>query len=305
MQAKSLFIFLNFIFMSGIFLLLIIFWVLFLLFWVRVINQWEVWLKEFLGQYTETVTPGLTFVIPWVQTIKKVDVREQVINVPEQQIITKDNVWVAVDWVVYVQIVDPYKSMYEISNVFMAVVNLAQTGLRSVLWTMSLDETLSNREFINGKLLEALDRDTGKWGVKIMRVEIKRLDPPKDIQESMSKQMKAERDKRAQILEAEWYKSALITKSEWDKQSKILQAEWERQMQILQAEWKAQATIVVAQADAKSMELQSLAAQEFFKWSAVTKEQLKVIENALGGGNTKYILDNDILWAVGKAFWIK
>lgn len=305
MQAKSLFIFLNFTFMSGIFLLLIILWVLFLLFWVRVINQWEVWLKEFLGQYTETVNPGLTFVIPWVQTIKKVDVREQVINVPEQQIITKDNVWVAVDWVVYVQIVDPYKSMYEISNVFMAVVNLAQTGLRSVLWTMSLDETLSNREFINGKLLEALDRDTGKWGVKIMRVEIKRLDPPKDIQESMSKQMKAERDKRAQILEAEWYKSALITKSEWDKQSKILQAEWERQMQILQAEWKAQATIVVAQADAKSMELQSLAAQEFFKWSAVTKEQLKVIENALGGGNTKYILDNDILWAVGKAFWIK
>lgn len=291
--------------MSSIFLLLIILWVLFLLFWVRVINQWEVWLKEFLGQYTETVTPGLTFVIPWVQTIKKVDVREQVINVPEQQIITKDNVWVAVDWVVYVQIVDPYKSMYEISNVFMAVVNLAQTGLRSVLWTMSLDETLSNREFINGKLLEALDRDTGKWWVKIMRVEIKRLDPPKDIQESMSKQMKAERDKRAQILEAEWYKSALITKSEWDKQSKILQAEWERQMQILQAEWKAQATIVVAQADAKSMELQSLAAQEFFKWSAVTKEQLKVIENALWGGNTKYILDNDILGAVGKAFGIK
>lgn len=291
--------------MSGIFLLLIIFWVLFLLFWVRVINQWEVGLKEFLGQYTETVTPGLTFVIPWVQTITKVDIREQVINVPEQQIITKDNVWVAVDGVVYVQIVDPYKSMYEISNVFMAVVNLAQTGLRSVLGTMSLDETLSNREFINGKLLEALDRDTGKWWVKIMRVEIKRLDPPKDIQESMSKQMKAERDKRAQILEAEWYKSALITKSEWDKQSKILQAEWERQMQILQAEWKAQATIVVAQADAKSMELQSLAAQEFFKWSAVTKEQLKVIENALGGGNTKYILDNDILGAVGKAFGIK
>lgn len=305
MQAKSLFIFFNFIFMSGIFILLIVFRVLFLLFWVRVINQWEVGLKEFLGQYTETVTPGLTFIIPWVQTIKKIDVREQVINVPEQQIITKDNVWVAVDWVVYVQIVDPYKSMYEISNVFMAVVNLAQTGLRSVLWTMSLDETLSNREFINGKLLEALDRDTGKWGVKIMRVEIKRLDPPKDIQESMSKQMKAERDKRAQILEAEWYKSALITKSEWDKQSKILQAEWERQMQILQAEWKAQATIVVAQADAKSMELQSLAAQEFFKWSAVTKEQLKVIENALGWGNTKYILDNDILGAVGKAFGIK
>lgn len=291
--------------MESIFLLLIIFWVLFLLFWVRVINQWEVGLKEMLGQYTETVTPGLAFVIPGIQTIKKIDIREQVINVPEQQIITKDNVWVAVDWVVYVQIVDPYKSMYEISNVFMAVVNLAQTGLRSVLGTMSLDETLSNREFINGKLLEALDRDTWKWWVKIMRVEIKRLDPPRDIQESMSKQMKAEREKRAQILEAEWYKSALITKSEWDKRSQVLAAEWDRQSKILQAEGVAQAKVLVAQADAKTLELESMAAQEFFKWSAVTKEQLKVIENALWGGNTKYILDNDILGAIGKAFGIK
>ncbi len=291
--------------MSGIFILIIVFWVLFLLFWVRVVNQWEVGLKEFLWQYTETVNPGLVFIIPGLQTLKKIDVREQVINVPEQQIITKDNVWVAVDWVVYVQIVDPYKSMYEISNVFMAVINLAQTWLRSVLWTMSLDETLSNREFINGKLLEALDRDTGKWWVKIMRVEIKRLDPPKDIQDSMSKQMKAERDKRAQILEAEWYKSALITKSEWDKQSQVLAAEWDRQAKILQAEGIAQAKILVAQADAKTLELESMAAQEFFKWSAVTKEQLKVIENSLSGGNTKYILDNDILWAIGKAFGIK
>lgn len=289
----------------GIFTLIIVFWVLFLLFWVRVINQGEVGLKEFLGQYTETVNPGLTFIIPWLQTIKKVDVREQVITVPEQQIITKDNVWVAVDWVVYVQIVDPYKSMYEISNVFMAVINLAQTWLRSVLWTMSLDETLSNREFINGKLLEALDRDTGKWWVKIMRVEIKRLDPPKDIQESMSKQMKAERDKRAQILEAEWYKQALITKSEWDKQSQVLSAEWARQSKILEAEWLAKAKVLVAEAEAKRLELEANAAQEFFKWQAVTKEQLKVIENALWGGNTKFILDNDILSSIGKAFGIK
>ena len=141
--------------------------------------------------------------IPGIQTIQKVDIREQVITVPEQQIITKDNVGVAVDGVIYVQVTDPYKATYDINNVFMAVINLAQTNLRSVLGTMSLDETLSNREVINAKLLESLDRETTKWGIKVMRVEIKRLDPPHDIQESMSKQMKAEREKRAQILEAE------------------------------------------------------------------------------------------------------
>jgi regulator of protease activity HflC (stomatin/prohibitin superfamily) len=163
--------------------------------------------------------------IPGIQSLRRIDVREQVVNVPEQQIITRDNVGVAVDGIVYVQIIDPVRAQYEIANVFMAVVNLAQTNLRSVLGTMSLDDTLSNREVINAKLLESLDRETGKWGVKVMRVEIKRLDPPHDIQESMSKQMKAEREKRAQILEAEGYKLALITKSEGDKQSKILQAE--------------------------------------------------------------------------------
>ncbi len=162
---------------------------------------------------------------PGIYSLKRIDIREQVVAVPEQQIITRDNVGVAVDGIVYIQITEPQKAEYEISNVFMAVVNLAQTNLRSVLGTMSLDETLSNREIINAKLLESLDRETGKWGVKVMRVEIKRLDPPHDIQESMSKQMKAEREKRAQILEAEGYKQSLITKSEGDKQSKILEAE--------------------------------------------------------------------------------
>jgi regulator of protease activity HflC (stomatin/prohibitin superfamily) len=138
-----------------------------------------------------------------MQTLRKIDIREQVIPVPEQQIITRDNVGVAVDGVVYIQINDPVKAQYEISNVFLAVVSLAQTNLRSVLGTMTLDETLSNRDNINARLLESLDRETGKWGVKVMRVEIKKLEPPRDIQDSMSKQMKAEREKRALILEAE------------------------------------------------------------------------------------------------------
>jgi regulator of protease activity HflC (stomatin/prohibitin superfamily) len=210
----------------------------------------------------------------------------------------------AVDGIIYVQINDPVKAQYEVSNVFLAVINLAQTNLRSVLGTMSLDDTLSNRDSINARLLEALDRETVKWGIKVMRVEIKKLEPPHDIQESMSKQMKAERDKRAQILEAEGYKQALVTKSEGDKQSKILQAEGDKQSQILSAEGAAQAKIAIAQAEAKALELQSTAAQEFFKGQAVTKEQLRVAESALSG-NSKYVLDSDVLSSVGKLFGMK
>lgn len=268
---------------------------------IRKINQGEVGLREFLGKYTDTVGPGIFFLIPGIQVVKRVDIREQVVTVPEQQIITKDNVGMAVDGVIYVQIIDPYQATYDINNVFMAVVNLAQTNLRSVLGTMSLDETLSNREAINVRLLESLDRETGKWGIKVLRVEIKRLDPPDDIQNAMSKQMKAEREKRAQILEAEGYKQSLITKSEGDKQSKILQAEGERESQILRAQGEANAKIAIAEAEAKRMELESNAAVEYFKGAAVTKEQLKVIEGALGQ-NTKYILDSDILAGVSKIF---
>lgn len=268
---------------------------------VKTVNQGQVGLIESLGKYTSTATPGLKFLIPGIQKIRLVDIREQVVNVPEQQIITRDNVSMAVDGVVYVQITDPYQATYDVNNVFMAVVSLAQTNLRSVLGTMSLDETLSNREVINGRLLESLDRETGKWGVKVLRVEIKRLDPPDDIQDAMSKQMKAEREKRAQILEAEGYRQSQITRSEGDKQSAILQAEGKKEAAILQAEGDARAEIALAEAKAKALELESQAAVQFFNGAAVTKEQLKVIEGALGQ-NTKYILDSDILAGVSKIF---
>lgn len=271
---------------------------------VKTINQGEVGLKETFGKYSSTEGPWIVFVMPFFQILRRMDIREQVISVPEQIIITRDNVSVAVDGVVYVQITEPMKAMYGVTNVFSAVVNLAQTNLRSVLGTMALDETLSNREVINGKLLESLDKETIKWWVKVLRVEIKRLDPPHDIQEAMSKQMKAEREKRAQILEAEGYKTSLVTKSEWDKQSQILQAEGQKQSQILQAQWQAEAMVAVAEAKARALELESNAAQKFFQWAAVTKEQLKVVENALSS-NTKYILDTDILTSISKSFWIK
>ncbi|MFB0964500.1 MAG: SPFH domain-containing protein [Patescibacteria group bacterium] len=286
------------------FITIVIVLAVFIPLFLKKVNQGEVGLIEVLGKFSKETGPGLTFLVPGLQTMRKVDIREQVITVPEQQIITKDNVGMAVDGIIYVQITDAQKAQYEISNVFLAVVNLAQTNLRNVLGTMSLDDTLSNRDSINVRLLEALDRETVKWGIKVLRVEIKKLEPPRDIQDSMSKQMKAEREKRAQILEAEGYRQALVTKSEGDKQSKILQAEGEKQSQILRAEGEAQAKIAIAEAQAKALELESNAAQEFFKGQAVTKEQLKVVENALSS-NSKYILDSDILTSISKTFGIK
>lgn len=289
--------------MDGLITLIIVVAILIPLF-LKKVNQGEVGLVENLGKFNKQVGPGITFLIPGVQTIRKVDIREQVITVPEQQIITRDNVGMAVDGIIYVQITEAQRAQYEISNVFLAVVNLAQTNLRNVLGTMSLDDTLSNRDSINIRLLEALDRETAKWGIKVLRVEIKKLEPPRDIQDSMSKQMKAEREKRAQILDAEGYRQALVEKSEGDKQSKILQAEGEKQSQILRAQGEAQAKIAIAEAEAKALELESNAAQEFFKGQAVMKEQLKVVENALSN-NSKYILDSDILTSISKTFGIK
>lgn len=271
-------------------------------FFVKTIKQGENAIILTLGKYSSTVGPGIVFLFPGIQSCQRVNLREQVINVPEQQIITKDNVGVTVDGIVYVQIMDSYKATFAIENVYFGVVSLAQTSLRSVLGTMALDETLSNREIINAKLLETLDRETEKWGVKVMRVEIKRLDPPHDIMESMSKQMKAEREKRAQILEAEGYKQSLITKSEGDKQSQILRAEGDKESQVLRAIGEAEAKIKIAEATAKALELESIAASAYFTGPAVTKEQLNVIQNSLGGGNTKYILDSDILTSISKTF---
>lgn len=285
--------------MSPVIYLIIVLAVLFP-FFIKRISQGQMGLKEFLGRFTDTVGPGIVFIIPGIQNLRIVDMREQVITVPEQQVITRDNVGIAVDGIVYIQIVDPAKAQYEIANVFLAVINLAQTNLRNVLGTLILDECLSNRETINSRLLEALDRETAKWGVKVMRVEIKRLDPPKDIQDSMSKQMKAEREKRAQILEAEGYKQSLITKSEGDQQSKILEAEGERQSKVLQAKGEAEARIAIAEAEAKSIELRSVAAQQYFQGAAVTKEQLTVLQNSLGQ-NTKYVLDTNMIASVLKA----
>ncbi|MDK2945180.1 hypothetical protein Y696_01810 [Mesotoga sp. H07pep.5.4] len=192
---------------------------------IKIIRPFEKGLVERLGKYRRDAEPGLQFIIPFMERMVKVDLRETVIDVPPQEVITKDNVVVTVDAIIYYQITDAFRVVYNVSNFEIAAIKLAQTNLRNVIGEMELDQTLTSRERINVTLREVLDEATDKWGVKVTRVEIKKIDPPQDIMDAMSKQMKAERTKRAVILEAEGYKQSEITKAEGDKMSAILQAE--------------------------------------------------------------------------------
>jgi len=180
---------------------------------------------ERLGKYQRTLPSGLNLILPFFDTVLKVDMREIVLDVPPQYVITKDNVNVEVDCIVYCQVTDPVRAKYEIANYVMASTKLAQTNLRNVIGEMELDQSLSSRDVINNQLRDVLDTATDKWGVKVNRVEIQRIDPPVDITEAMSRQMKAERDKRAAILNAEGQKQAAITVAEGARQSAILEAE--------------------------------------------------------------------------------
>jgi len=193
---------------------------------IRILRPYEKGLIERLGKYMKTADSGLTILFPF-ETLKKVDMREQVIEVPPQEVITKDNVVVTVDAVIYFHVTDPFKVVYNVAQFEMAALKLAQTNLRNTIGELALDETLNSRERINTQLREILDEATDKWGVKVTRVEIQKIDPPEDIVSAMSAQMKAERTKRAAIIEAEGVKQAAITRAEGEKQSAILKAEGE------------------------------------------------------------------------------
>ena len=223
---------------------------------VRIVQQYEKGLVETLGKYSRTVGAGVTIVIPLFQTLKKVDMREQVMDVAPQNVITKDNVTVTVDAIIYFQITDPVRVVYNVANFAMAALKLAQTNLRNVIGDMELDSTLTSREKINNQLRAVMDEATDKWGVKITRVEIQKIDPPRDITESMSKQMKAEREKRANILEAEGFRQSAILKAEGEKQAVILESEAKKQKSILEAEGQAEAIKRVA--DAQKYEIDTI-----------------------------------------------
>jgi regulator of protease activity HflC (stomatin/prohibitin superfamily) len=212
---------------------------------IRILRQFEKGLIETFGQYSATVGPGLVLIFPPFQALRKVDMREQVMDVPPQEVITKDNASVTVDAVFYFQITDPVKVVYNVANFALAAIKLAQTNLRNIIGDMELDQTLTSRERINTQLRQVLDEATDKWGVKVVRVEIQRIEPPRDITDSMSKQMKAEREKRAAILEAEGLKQAAILKAEGGKMAVVLEAEGHKQSQVLRSEGEAQAITTV------------------------------------------------------------
>jgi regulator of protease activity HflC (stomatin/prohibitin superfamily) len=194
---------------------------------IRIVSPYEKGLVVRLGRYQRTADSGLTMIVPFMESMFKVDMRERVLDVPPQDVITKDNVAVTVDAVIYAQIVDPVKASFNVQNFIYAVTKLAQTNLRNLVGDLELDQTLISREQINSKLRTILDDATDKWGVRVVRVEIQRIEPPADVTNAMHRQMKAERDKRALILEAEGARQSAILQAEGVKQSKILNAEGE------------------------------------------------------------------------------
>ena len=226
--------------------------VIILLSGLRVIRPYEKGLVERLGKYIRTADSGLTFIIPFIDRMRKIDVREHVIDVPPQEVITKDNVVVTVDAIIYYQVTDPYKVVYNVRSFVSASIKLAQTNLRNQIGELELDQSLTSREKVNMQLRDVLDDATDKWGVKVTRVEIKKIDPPKDITEAMSRQMKAERTKRAAILEAEGKKQAAILEAEGIKQAAILNAEGQAEAKKRLAEGDKYKLLTVAEGQAQA-----------------------------------------------------
>ncbi len=257
---------------------------------VKIVPQGFNYTVERFGEYTRTLQPGLHVLIPVMERVgHSVNMKEQVMDIPSQDIITRDNAMVRVDGVAFFQVLNAAKSAYEVENLQHATINLTMTNIRTVMGSMDLDELLSNRDQINAKLLQVVDAATEAWGVKVTRIEIKDIAPPRDLVDSMARQMKAEREKRAQILESEGLRAAAILKAEGEKQAVVLEAEGRREAAFKDAEARERA----AEAEAKATELVSNAisngnvqAINYF----VANNYVKALESLAKAPNQKVIL---------------
>ena len=257
---------------------------------VRMVPQGYEWTVERFGKYTHTMTPGLHFLIPIVYGVgRKVNMMEQVLEVPSQDVITRDNAVVRVDGVVFFQVLDAAKAAYEVSNLDQAMIALVQTNIRTVIGSMDLDESLSQRETINAKLLGVVDHATSPWGVKVNRIEIKDIQPPQNLIQSMQQQKMAEQNKRAAVLEAEGVRQSEILRAEGEKQAAILQAEGKREAAYREAEARER----LAEAEAKATEMVSEAigkgdvqAINYF----VAQKYVEAFRELATSGNSKFIM---------------
>ena len=279
---------------------------------IRIIPQARAGVVERLGRYSRTLQPGLTIVVPFIDRVKPlIDLREQVVSFPPQPVITEDNLVVGIDTVIYFTVTDPKAATYEIANPLQAIEQLTVTTLRNVIGSLDLEQTLTSRDQINGQLRGVLDEATGKWGIRVNRVELKAIDPPQSIQESMEKQMKAERDRRAIILNAEGTKASQILTAEGEKQSQILRAEGSAQARILEAQGQARAIQQVFDAIHRGKPTQKLLAYQYLQvlpqiargdsnkmWIIPSEltDALKGIGNALGGNDPHPGVEDDEPW---------